>query len=140
MTDPFDFSSRSRPPFQAGPSPEVVLGSMFAEFVRRLFKDEFSAQLATAPTPPPTPWMTPPVAARACGVPVKTIRAWVRAGRITKRLKNRSADPKQLKFLVNLDEVVAAAEDWSAASVESPGETVQDRARRILAARAGKGR
>ena len=137
MTDPIDFPPRFRPPFHAGPSPEVVLGSMFAEFVRRLFKDEYSAQLAAVRTPPASPWMTPPAAARSCGVPVKSIRAWARSGRISKRLKNRSADPKQLKYLVNVNEVVAAAEQWSAASVEGPGETVQDRARQILAARFG---
>ncbi len=72
---------------------------------------------------------------------MKTIGAWARDGRIPKRLKNRSADPKQQKYLVNVDDVVAAAEA-SAAVHASVGEplNVQERAREILAARAAKER
>ncbi len=86
--------------------------------------------------------MTTPAASRLTRVPVKTIRAWARDGRIPKRLKNRSADPKQQKYLVNVDDVVATAEQASAAVEAATAEPVdvQERARQILAARAAKGR
>jgi hypothetical protein len=142
LTDPIDVLPRSRSLLPIGPSAEVVLGSTLVEIVRRVLKDELSAHLAAVHAPPPTPWMTPPSASRTSGVPVKTIRAWVRTGRISKRLKNRSADPKQLKYLVNVNEVVAIAERWEVASTEVAGEPsgVEERARQILAARAARGR
>jgi hypothetical protein len=85
--------------------------------------------------------MTPPAAARVTRVPVKSIRAWARDGRIAKRLKNRSASPKQQKYLVNVEEVLAAANrpDQHAPESGEPSD-VRERARVILAARAAKGR
>jgi hypothetical protein len=89
--------------------------------------------------------MTPPAAARLTRVPVKTIRAWARMGRIPKRLKNRSADPKQEKYLVNVDDVVAVAEQVACAPAETSDrveiqQRAQERAAQVLAARASKGR
>jgi hypothetical protein len=89
--------------------------------------------------------MTPPAAARRTGVPVKTIRAWARAGRIPKRLKNRSADPKQQKYLVNVDDVIAVAEQVDGAPAETSDRVelqhrAQVRAAEVLAARATKER
>ena len=125
-----------------GSSPEDVLGSALVDVVRHIMQDELQARLVAASVPPPLPWMTPPAAARASGVPVKSIRAWVRSGRIAKRLKNRAADPKQQKFLVNIDDVVAVAEEAGATVDEAVGieERAHARVQEILTARAGKGR
>jgi hypothetical protein len=82
----------------------------------------------------PGRWVTPPVAARETGVPVKTIRAWARDGRLRKRVTNRSADPKQEKFKVNVDEVAAIAEGRSRGADDEPSD-LNERAERILAAR-----
>ena len=76
----------------------------------------------------------------ASGVPVKSVRAWARSGYIPKRTKNISADPKQQKYLVNLDDVVAHAEQGRV--IGRASEVDVDRARlrvqEILAARAGR--
>ena len=67
-------------------------------------------------------------------------------GRIAKRLKNRSPSPKQEKYLVNVNEVVSAAErvasvaTVSASAVPADGLSFQERAVEILAARAARGR
>lgn len=145
MNDPIDVLPRSQPLLSVGPSLEIVLGSTLVEVMRQVLKDELSAQLEAVRAPPPTPWMTPPAAARASGVPVKSIRAWVRMGRIAKRLKNRNPSPKQEKYLVNVNEVVSAAERVASAatvSVSAPadGLSFQERATEILAARAARGR
>jgi len=145
VNDPIDVLPRSQPLLSVGPSLEIVLGSTLVEVMRQVLKDELSAQLEAVRAPPPTPWMTPPAAARASGVPVKSIRAWVRMGRIAKRLKNRNPSPKQEKYLVNVNEVVSAAERVASAatvSVSAPadGLSFQERATEILAARAARGR
>ncbi len=89
-----------------------------AELSRLLFKLAALAanqpQLPTpAPRPPASPppvrWVTPPVAHELTGLSVKTIRAWARAGRISARLRNSASAPKQLKYLVDVDEVMAAS-------------------------------
>ncbi len=125
-----------------GPCPEGVLGSALVHALRQIVRGELEERLTPAVSVQPSRWMTPPAACRLTRVPVKTIRAWARDGRIPKRLKNRSADPKQQKYLVNVDDVVAAAEHVSAAVHAAAGEpvNVQERAREILAARAAKGR
>jgi hypothetical protein len=124
---------------------EFALGSALVGLVRHVLQDELQARIATSNAPPRSPWVTPPMAARLTRVPVKTIRAWARVGRIPKRLKNRSANPKQQKYLVNVDDVVTVAEQ----TVDAPAETsdtlelrqrAQERAQHVLAARAAKGR
>jgi hypothetical protein len=125
-----------------GASPEGVLGSALVHALRQIVRGELEERFTPAVSVQPSRWMTPPAASRLTRVPVKTIRAWARHGRIPKRLKNRSADPKQQKYLVNVDDVIAAAEQVSAAVDATAGEplNVQERARQILAARAAKGR
>lgn len=123
---------------------DVALESVLVEFVRRAVRREMATQ-AEAVDVPRSSWMTPPAAARLTRVPVKTIRAWARAGRIPKRLKNRSADPKQQKYLVNTDDVIAVAEQVDGATAETSDRVeLQDRARlraaEVLAARAAKER
>jgi hypothetical protein len=103
-----------------------------------ILQDELQARLAAANAAPKSPWMTPPAAARATRVPLKTIRVWARTGRIPRRLKNRSADPKQQKYLVNVNDVVAVAEQVAGAPAETSDKL--ERAAQVLAARAAKGR
>jgi hypothetical protein len=131
----------------AGTGPEFALGSALLEAVRHVLHHELQAGLAAARAPAKSPWMTPPSAARVTRVPVKTIRTWAREGRIAKRLKNRCADPKQQKYLVNVDDVATVAEQvCTPAAVGVGGETVdlrdraRERAQQILAARSAKGR
>ncbi len=125
-----------------GFDPEAVLRSALVEIVRQLLRDELDARVDAIRAAPTSSWMTPPAAARASGVPVKSIRTWVRTGRIRKRLRNSSVDPKQQKYLVNLDDVVAHAERTAVAI--SSGDIAADRARaraqEILAALQAKER
>ena len=131
--------------FPPGPvSPESALGSALVEIVRHVLRGELRARIG-ADAAPRSPWMTPPAAARLTRIPVKTIRAWARMGRIPKRLKNRSADPKQQKYLVNVDDVVAVAEQVAGAPAETSDrielqQRAQERAAQVLDARATKGR
>ncbi len=123
-------------------SPERVLGPALVQAVLRIVRTELEARLTPAAPAPTSRWLTPPVASRLTRVPVKTIRAWARDGRIPKRLKNRSAEPKQQKYLVNVDDVVAAAERIGVELGSSAGERemVRERAREILEARAARTR
>jgi hypothetical protein len=125
----------------SGLSPIHVLGPALAEAVLQLVRVELQARATPTTAPARSPWMTPPAASKLTRVPVKTIRSWVQDGRIRKRLKNRSPDPKQLKYLVNVEDVIAAAEAWTGS--EAPPAQVNDvkeQARQFLAARAAKGR
>jgi len=142
LSDQVDALRRSRPGPLAPGRDFAALGSALAEVVRRFLREELATQLEAARAPHPSPWMTPPAAARTTGVPVKSIRAWLRSGRITKRLKNLNDEPKQLKYLVNLNEVIEAAEQWNSPAKEVSGEpfAVEERAREILAARAARRR
>jgi hypothetical protein len=120
-------------------SPELVLGPALLDAVLQVVRGEVQARLAAASARPSSPWMTPPAAARVTRVPVKSIRAWAREGRIPKRLKNRSADPKQQKYLVNVDDVVTVAQEASTPPDTSQLDDLKERARaraqEILAAR-----
>lgn len=135
--DAFRFRDRRRPS-----SPDTVLGPALMQAIVQIVRCELHALIPGGPAAaPPSPWMTPPAAARVTRVPVKSIRAWARDGRIAKRLKNRSATPKQQKYLVNVEEVLAAANrlDRAGPAAAEPAD-VRERAREILAARAAKGR
>lgn len=123
-------------------TPEAVLGPALAGAVLELVRQEL--QRAAAPAAPArSPWMTPPAAARHHGVPVKTIRALVANGRIKARLRNASENPKQKKYLVNIDEVAAALEDRGPAQPAPAGPSprpidLEERAARIRARSAGR--
>jgi hypothetical protein len=126
-------------------SPEGMLGSALVHALRQIVRGELDVRLTPAVSFQPSPWMTPPAAWRLTRVPVKTIRAWVRDGRIPKRIRNRSADPKQQKYLVNVNDVVAVAEQVARAPAETSDklelqQRAQERAAQVLAARAAKGR
>ncbi len=129
----------------AGLAAEVVLGPALTEAVLQLIRSELQARLAPANAAQRSPWMTPPTVSRLTRVPVKTIRAWARDGRIPKRLKNCSPNPKQQKYIVNVEDVIAAAEQvgkTGAAGSEplDAKERARARAQEILDARAAKGR
>lgn len=129
----------------SGATADAALGSALVELLRHLLRGELQAQSAAPAAGPASPWVTPPAAARLTGIPVKTIRAWARMGRIPKRLKNRSADPKQQKYVVNVDDVVAVAEQVAGLPAETSDklelqQRAEERAAQVLAARAVKGR
>lgn len=141
MSDIVEALARTQHRSGAGSTSESALSSALVELVRRVLRDELEARLLATRAVPRSPWMTPPAAARSSGVPVKSIRAWVRTGRIQKRLKNSSADPKQQKYLANLDDVIAVAEQaGTGRTAHDAGDRVRDRAQAILAARAAKER
>lgn len=105
----------SNPTDTLAPAPNLL---SIAELGRLMFK--LAALAANQPqppspaprppaSPPPVRWVTPPVAHELTGLSVKTIRAWARAGRISARLRNSASAPKQLKYLVDVDEVIAAS-------------------------------
>jgi len=77
-------------------------------------------------------WMTPPKAARELGLSEKAVRAMIKSGAVQSRLRNVDQDPLQPKYLVNVDEVAAAAQHVSRAvhSLARP-ESLADRATRI---------
>lgn len=123
-------------------SPETLLGPALAGAVLELVRQELQRAAAPA-TPPRSPWRTPPDAARELGVPVKAIRALVSSGRITSRLRNVAAEPKQRKYLVNIEEVAAALEDRGQAQPAPAGPSsrpidLEERAARIRARSAGR--
>lgn len=113
----------------------AVLETAIRELVRQEVQVAVQALLkGGTPAMADSRWTTPPKAARASGVPVKSIRRMARDGRITPRFRNTDSNPRQPKYLVNLDEVEEAAGRVSrpAHSVSAP-ETIADRAARIRA-------
>jgi hypothetical protein len=120
-----------------GFSPEAAVGAAVIQTIRQIVREELAVRLDPPDTEPPSPWMTPPAASRATGVPVKSVRAWARNGLIPRRLKNTSTAPKQRKYLVNLDDVVAHAEQKRTdRGGQADVERARVRAQEILAARA----
>ncbi len=55
-------------------------------------------------------WLTPPAAARQVGISEKAIRNMIRTGAIVPRLRNVEPNPRQPKFLVNVDDVTLVAQ------------------------------
>jgi hypothetical protein len=77
-------------------------------------------------------WMTPPKAAREVGISEKAVRGMIKSRAIQPRLRNVDQSPLQPKYLVNVDEVAAAAQHVSQSvhSLAEP-ESLADRATRI---------
>jgi hypothetical protein len=95
----------------SGPLGEAELaariGSAVLDAIRQVAREALPSSVPAAAVPL-SPWMTPPKAAAATGVPLKAIRGAIVDGRLTPRLRNAKADPKAPKYLVNVEEVVAA--------------------------------
>jgi hypothetical protein len=75
---------------------------------------------APRPEPPaaPAPLLcTIPEASKIVGIGVDTLRAWVASGRLPRRTKGAGSKPKRATFLVNVDEIRAAAEGKGGASL-----------------------
>lgn len=100
------------------------IGAAILDALRLAARD--AAPASAAPAPEASRWMTPPAAARETGVPVKTIRALVKSGELTPRLRNQGANPKAPKYLVNVDDVAAAAERHARAAVGAPAPALAD--------------
>ncbi|MGB8931736.1 MAG: hypothetical protein WCC48_10865 [Anaeromyxobacteraceae bacterium] len=122
------------------PGLQAVLTAAVAELVQQLVRGELAAALPRGAIAD-SPWMTPPAASKVTRIAPKTIRCWVRDGRIRKRLRNRSPNPKQPKYLVNIDDVAAVAEKGPDGSPPPSGQlALTERAREILAERDAKRR
>lgn len=110
------------------------IGAAVLDAIRQVARE---ALPSPAPPAAASPWMTPPRAAAATGVPVKAIRAAVRDGRLVPRLRNAKADPKGPKYLVNVEDVVAAVRldcaDRPAAAATPATADVAARAERLRA-------
>ena len=112
----------------------TILVGTIREIVRQELRD-FQAQATTGgvPVTAESRWLTPPQAARQTGISAKTIRGLIKEGAIKPRSRNAHTNPKQKKYLVNIDEVTAVA----ARQLPTAGgaAAIEDRARQILAAR-----
>lgn len=75
--------------------------------IERVVERKLAARpMAPGALTPRSPWMTPPAAARETGIPEKRVRELVRAGALGEggaRLRNQGANPRQPKYLVNVD-------------------------------------
>jgi hypothetical protein len=101
--------------------------------IREIVRQEIQTAMQ-APTPDdrPSRWMTPPKAAREVGISEKAVRGMIKSRAIQPRLRNVDQSPLQPKYLVNVDQVAAAARHVSQAvhSLAEP-ESLADRAARI---------
>ena len=127
------------------------LDSAIGELLREIVREEVKSAMATVARNRDEPpergrWMTPPRAARELGISEKAVRSMIRTGLVVPRLRNIAANPKQPKYLVNVDEVALASERFtpsgsaSASEVSDGGPTMnlQERAARIRAKSAGR--
>jgi hypothetical protein len=87
--------------------------------IRQIVREEVRAAMQDAPgaassTTASSRWVTPPVAARELGISDRLVRSLIRQGRIEPRLRNVDRNPRQQKFLVNVDEVADVTRHASA--------------------------
>ncbi len=99
----------TKPPSTEPASIAEVMHLALASIVREQLRSRAASTAAAPAAAAASRWMTPPAAARATGVPLKAIRAYIRTHRIEARLRNSAANPRQRKYLVNVDEVVRVA-------------------------------
>lgn len=117
------------------------LARSFKTFMQMLVREEL-ASLESSSTPPvvaeeelpAAKWMTPPAAARALSIPVKTVRALAREGRVEARFRNSNPESAHKKLLVNVDEVArAVSATRGSASAASDVAGTDQQVARILA-------
>jgi len=114
-------------------SESAALAFALEAMIDRIVDQKVGAALAARAscgesTATPGRWVTPPRAASETGIPTRTIRAWALEGRVKKRVITKSANPKQAKFKVNVEEVKAVAE---ARQPSEAGPSLEERARQI---------
>ena len=120
------------------------LATILEGTIREIVRQEVKAALAEgiqarAGELPRGRWLTPPAAAREVGIPEKAVRAMIKVGVITPRLRNIDPNPRQPKYLVNVDAVAAEAERSSRLMDYDPAsETIAERAARIRAKADGR--
>ena len=120
------------------------LATILEGTIREIVRQEVKAAMAEEVRPragdlPPGRWLTPPAVARELGIPEKAVRAMIKAGVITPRLRNIDPNPRQPKYLVNVDAVAAEAERSSRLMDYDPvPETLAERAARIRAKADGR--
>ncbi|MEI6226708.1 MAG: hypothetical protein WCS72_18345 [Deltaproteobacteria bacterium] len=119
-------------------TPAEMLGPAMVEAIRAIVREEQgrAGQVEAAPE-----LLTPPQASEALGgrPSADTIAAWVRSGRLPRRVNNVGANPRRPNYLVDLDEVRAALKA-PAGEAESPPslEEARARARAKIASRGGR--
>jgi len=86
-----------------------ILEGAIREMVRQEVRSAIAGMVPDR-EPAAEAWMTPPAAARAVGISEKAIRRMIKKGAILARLRNIETNPRQPKFLVNVDAVSAEAE------------------------------
>lgn len=117
---------------------ELLLGPALVEAVQLLIRAELHSHASLQPAEPDR-WMTPPKAAKLVGIPVKEIYAGIHEGQIVPHLKNSCPTPKQPKYSVNVDEVIAyARRSGRRASPAEVQANISERASQILAERSAK--
>ncbi len=77
--------------------------------------------------------LTVPEAQGATGIPARTLRAWIKGGRLPERVKNTSANPKRRIFLVDIEEVHAVVAAGPTSETGKPVKLAQERATRVAA-------
>jgi hypothetical protein len=118
----------------------TVLEGAIREIVRQEVKAAMpDACQAGAAELPRGRWLTPPAAAREIGIPERAVRAMIKAGIITPRLRNVNPNPRQPKFLVDIASVAAEAERVSRVThKDSMPESLAGRAARVRAKANGR--
>jgi hypothetical protein len=119
-----------------------ILEGTIREIVRQEVSSALQAHQATPLPAGRERWLTPPAAARQVGISEKAIRNMIRTGAIVPRLRNVDPNPRQPKYLVNVDDVTLVAQRPAplpdpAASTEGQLD-LEDHARRIRARAGGR--
>lgn len=139
-----DGPDRRESPGRRGDRDDNGLAMILEGTIREIVRQEVKAAMAEEVQPragerPRGSWLTPPAAAREVGIPEKAVRAMIKAGVITPRLRNIDPNPRQPKYLVNVDAVAAEAGRVSrVVHKDQMAESVTERATRIRT-RAGGG-
>jgi hypothetical protein len=87
-----------------------ILEGTIREIVRQEVSTALQAHQGTPLRPGRERWLTPPAAARQVGISEKAIRNMIRTGAIVPRLRNVDPNPRQPKYLVNVDDVTLVAQ------------------------------
>ena len=109
-------------------TPTDLLGPAMVEAIRAIVREEQARGAGQGEATPEL--LTPRQASEAIGgrPSADTIAAWVRSGRLPRRVNNLGRNPRRPNYLVRLDEVRAAMEAPAGAG-ESPPSLDEARAR-----------
>jgi hypothetical protein len=120
------------------------LATILEGTIREIVRQELKAVMADgrqprADEPLRGRWLTPPAAARQVGIPEKAVRAMIKERLIPHRLRNINPNPRQPKYIVDVDAVAAEAARVSrVVHNDQMPESVTARAARIRAKTEGR--